>query len=249
MLDDSARASDLELIERMRAVAGDSSAAVWLLVPLASIGAGILYGEAVALGALVGSFALCALVLRLRERVPRIRRARLAEREYRRRFRLHELRDYEDEAIASLAKPGAPEVVLLFSGTGLPHGMHHFVRVDLGERPRLQIRRTPLPVDLLHADNPAARLFRYDQPLSAEQTARVQRVVSALTPELGAPTESAVRDGFPCAALVLRRGAEPLWTKQNLASLSPHDPHPIAQLLRMFLELEREVSAKDVSAH
>ena len=50
MADDLGAVSDLQLLERMRARANDGwSLAVWLLVPAATIPAGAVYGESVAL--------------------------------------------------------------------------------------------------------------------------------------------------------------------------------------------------------
>jgi hypothetical protein len=243
MADDSAAVSDLELLERMRAGKNDGSLALWLLVPLATLPVGIVYGESAALVAVLGSLALCVLLLRIRDRLPRQRAARLAEREYKRRFRLYELSDYEAEAVASLAKPGAPEVVMLFSGHGLPHGIHHFVRIDLGEQPRLQVRRAPLPIDAVAGDKPEAQLFRYDQPLSAAQASQAEDLLATLTPEVLAPPNRFVFDGFPCSAVVLRRGAEPMWTELDMAGLPAElYEHPSARLLRLFIELEAEIS-------
>jgi hypothetical protein len=244
MPDDFGAATDQQLLERMRARANDGwSLAVWLIVPIATVSASIAFGESGALGALLGSIAVTVVLLRLRKRVPRMRGAEFAEREYRRRYRLFELSDYEAEALAALEKPGAPNTVLLFSGMGQPHGVHHFIRIDLGERPRLQIRRAPMPLDLIQAENPAASLFRYDAALSDENVARVKQVVSTLTAELSVPPTRFVMDGFPCEAGVFRRGATPIWTTLNMANLPPElYQHPSARLLRLFLELEAEAS-------
>jgi hypothetical protein len=215
---------------------------VWLLVPLVTVPVAIAFGESAALGALLGSIAVSVVLLRFTKQLPRIREADDAEREYRRRYRLYELSDYESEAVASLQKPGAPDAVLLFSGMGLPHGVHHFVRVDLGERPRLQIRRAPMPLEWMQAEDPVAQLFRYDAPLSDENVSRVKHLLATLTAELLAPPSRFGLDGFPCEAGVFRRGAAPIWTNLNMASLPPElYQHPSARLLRLFLELEAEV--------
>jgi hypothetical protein len=243
MADDSARVSDRELIERMRAGRNDGSVALWLLVPLVTVPVGIKFGEQAALVAVLGSLALCVLLLRIRDRMPRQQASRLAEREYKRRFRLFEVSDYEAEAVASLRKPGAPEVIMLFSGDGLPHGIHHFVRIDLGDEPRLQIRRAPLPGDVLEAETPESQLFRFDQPLSAAQEERVIELLATLTPEVLVPPNRFTFDGFPCSAVILRRGRDPLFTELNMAELpSELYEHPSAKLLRLFIELEAEVS-------
>jgi hypothetical protein len=242
MPDDLGAVSDLQLLERMRARANDGWAlALWLIVPFATIPAGAMYGESVALAALLGSFGACVVLVRARKRQPRIRDAELAEREYRRRFRLYELSDFEAEAVAALEKPGAPDTVLLFSGMGLPHGMHHFVRMDLGDQPRLQIRRAPMPQDWIQAEDPEKKLFRYDGPLSDADVSRIKRVLAMLTSELLVPPNRFVIDGFPCSAAVFRRGATPLWTSLNMAGLPPQlYQHPSAKLLRLFIELEAE---------
>jgi hypothetical protein len=244
MADDSASVSDRELLERMRAGKDDSTVYLWLIVPLATLPAAAAYGERGALIALLGSLALCVLLLlQLREYVPRFRAARSAEREYMRRFRLYDLEAYEVEALASLDKPDAPEVILLFAGRGLPHGVHHFVRVDLGDRPRLQVRRAALPFEVLQTEDAAMKLFRYDQPLSAAQEHRARQLVTALTAENLAPPRHSVLDGFPCKAGVLRPAHEPIWTELNMAGLSPElSGHPVACFLRLFIELEAEVS-------
>jgi hypothetical protein len=237
-----ARASDRELLVAMRAATNDRSWAIWLIVPLATMPAGAIYGEAVALAVLVASVALCVLLFRLRERLPYARAAKQAEREYKRRFRLYELTDYEAEALASLEKPGAPEVILLFSGDGLPEGTHHFVRVDLGDEPRLQIRRALPPQDWLKVEDPEAQLFRYDGPLSDEHISRVRRLLATFTADLLVPPSHFVLEGFPCSAVVLRRGAQPMWTTLNMSNLPAElYQHPSAKLLRMFMELEAEV--------
>jgi hypothetical protein len=243
MADESAGVSDRELLARMRAGKNDSSVTLWLLVPLLTIPVGAAYGEKAALVALFASLALCVLLLRVRDRLPRLQAARLAEREYKRRFRLYDLEDYETEAIASLDKPGAPEVVMLFAGQGLPQGTHHFVRIDLGDTPRLQVRRAPQPFEALQEETPETKLFRYDQPLSAAQENRARELVITLTPENLVPPSHAVFDGFPCTAVVLRRGHEPMWTELNMAELPPEiSDVPAARFLRLFIELEEEVS-------
>jgi hypothetical protein len=243
MPDDLSSASDLQLLERMRARTNDGwSLGVWLIVPVATVSVAIAFGESAALAALLGSIGVSVVLLRLRKQLPRIREAELAEREYRRRYRLYELSDYEAEAVASLEKPGAPDTVLLFSGMGLPHGVHHFVRVDLGENPRLQVRRAPMPLDWMQSEDPAAQLFRYDAPLSDENVSRVKHLLATLTAELLVPPNRFGIDGFPCEAGVFRRGATPIWTNLNMASLPPElYQHPSARLLRLFLELEAEV--------
>jgi hypothetical protein len=248
MADDLGAVSDLQLLERMRARANDGwSLGVWLLVPGATIPAGALYGESAALAALLVSIGVCVVLLRMRQGLPTIRDAALAEREYRRRFRLYELSDFEAEALASLEKPGAPDTVLLFSGMGLPHGVHHFVRIDLGDQPKLQIRRAPMPQDWVQADDPASALFRYDAPLSDENVSRVKRVLATVTAELLAPPNRFVIDGYPCSAAVFRRGAAPLWTNLNMAGLPPElYQHPSARLLRLFIELEADAESSSV---
>lgn len=249
MSDDLAGVSDLELLARMRAGSNERVLGLWLIVPLVTLPVAILYGESAALAALLGSIAACAVLLRLGERAPRGRAAKLAEREYRRRYRLYELSEYEPEASAALQKPDAPEVVMLFSGIGLPEGTRHFVRVDLGERSRLQIRRALMPLDWMRADDPAAHLFRYDGPLSEEDIARVRRMLATLTAELVVPPNRMVFDGYPCAAVVLRRGAEPIWTNLDMANLPAElYQHPSAKLLRMFIELEAQVDSATSAA-
>lgn len=244
MTDESARVSDRELLARMRAGKNDSGVLAWLLVPLATIPVAALYGEKAALVALFGSLALCVLLLQLRDYfMPRFQAGRLAEREYKRRYRLYDLQDYETEALAALDKPDAPEVILLFEGRALPHGLHHFVRIDLGAKPRLQVRRAPLPFDVLQEEDSATRLFRYDRPLSAAQEQRARQVIAALTPEQLVPPRHNVLDGFPCKAALLRRADEPIWTELNMAGLPREiDAHPTARFLRLFIELETEVS-------
>lgn len=241
---DLSSVSDLQLLERMRNRANDGwSLAVWLIVPIATISCAIAFGETAAAIALLGSLVLSVVLLRVRKRRPAIRDAELAEREYRRRYRLFELGDYEAEAVAALAKPGAPDTVLLFRGVGLPHGVHHFVRIDVGDQPRLQVRRALMPADWLQAEDPVASLFRYDGALSDENVSRVKHVLATLTAELAAPPNRFVVDGFPCEAGVFRRGAAPLWTSLNMAGLPPElYQHPTARLLRVFLEFEAEVS-------
>jgi hypothetical protein len=243
MTDESARVSDRELLARMRAGKSDSSVFVWLLVPLATIPFAAAYGEKGALAALFGSLGLCVFLLQLRDAMPRFQAARLAEREYKRRFRLYDLQDYEAEALAALDEPGAPEIMLLFEGQGLPHGVHHFVRIDLGEEPRLQVRRALLPFDVLQQEDAATKLFRYDRPLSAAQAQRARQLVAGLTAEQLAPPPHAVLDGFPCKAGLLRRGQEPIWTELDMAAAPPElSEHPSACFLRLFIELEAEVS-------
>lgn len=241
---DLSSASDLQLHERMCARTNDGwSLAIWLIIPIATVSVAIAFGESAALAALAGSIGVSILLVRSSKRLRRIREAELAEREYRRRYRLYELTDYEAEVLAALEKPGAPDAVLLFSGKGMPQGMHHFLRIDLGEHPRLQIRRAPMPLDWMHAEAPGAQLFRYDAPLSDEDVSRVKHLLTTLTAELLVPPNRFVTDGFPCEAGVFRRGATPIWTNLNMANL-PQElrQHPSARLLRLFLELEAEVS-------
>ena len=227
----------------MRAGSNERVLGWWLIVPLVTLPVGALYGETVALAALLGSVLAVVVLVRLRERTPRVRAAKLAEREYKRRYRLYELSEYQPEAAAALEKPGAPEVIMLFSGIGLPHGTRHFVRVDLGEEDRLQVRRALQPLDWMRAEDPAAELFRYDGPLSGENSARARRLLASLTAELLDPPNHFVFDGYPCTAVVLRRGAEPMWTKLNMANLPAQlNDHPSAKLLRMFMELEAELA-------
>lgn len=241
---DLGSASDVQLLERMRARANDGwSLAVWLIVPVATMASAIAFGETAAAIALLGSLVSSIVLVSARKRLPRIREAALAEREYRRRYRLYELTDYEAEAVAALDKPDAPDTVLLFRGVGLPHGVHHFVRIDVGDQPRLQVRRALMPADWMRADDPSSQLFRYDAALSAENVSRVKHVLATLTAELAAPPNRFVIDGFPCEAGVFRRGAAPLWTSLNMAGLPPElYQHPSARLMRLFLELEAEVS-------
>lgn len=243
MAEDTAPAGDLELIARIRAARNDGWVSVWLLVPLVTIPLGAMYGESAALAGVAASILVCAVLLRLRDRLPRHRAAKQAEREYERRFRLHELSAYETEARALLAKPDAPDVVMLFSGHGVPAGIHHFVRLDLGRESRLQVCRAPLLSDVLEVEDPATQLFRYDEPLTAEHETRVRELLFTLTPELLRPPHRFVFDGFPCTAVVLRARREPMWTDLDMAGLPAElYEHPSARLLRLFLELEAEVS-------
>jgi hypothetical protein len=125
--------------------------------------------------------------------------------------------------------------------------MRHFVRIDLGDQPRLQIRRAPMPQDFLQAADPASQLFRYDAPLADENVSRVKRVLATVTAEVLVPPNRFVIDGFPCSAAVFRRGAAPLWTNLNMAGLPPElYQHPSAKLLRLFMELEAEAEAASV---
>lgn len=245
MAHDSASAvSDRELVDRMLAGRNDSTVALWLVVPALTIPVGVVYGEKGALVALFASLALCVLLLRVRDRLPKLQTARQAELEYKRRFRLHDLQKYEAEAVASLEKPDAPEVVMLFAGQGLPHGMHHFVRIDLGDAPRLQVRRAPLPHEVLQAEDVDNRLFRYDQPLTAAQEQKARDLLPVLTPaNLASPPSHFVFDGFPCTAVLLRRGYEPIWTELNMGGLPPELREvPAARFMRLFIDLEAEAS-------
>jgi hypothetical protein len=80
-------------------------------------------------------------------------------------------------------------------------------------------------------------------PRAARNVSRVKHVLATLTAELSAPPNRFANDGFPCEAGVFRRGAMPLWTSLNMAGLPPElYQHPSARLMRLFLELEAEVS-------
>jgi hypothetical protein len=242
MADDSARVSDRELLARMCAAKTESSSYLWLLVPLATIPVGAIYGEKAALVAVLGSVALCVLLMQLRDYLPRFQAARLAEREYKRRYRLYDIEDYEAEALVALDKPNAPDVMLLFAGRSLPDGVNHFVRIDLGDAPRLQIRRAPLPSDVLQDETAETKLFRYDRPLSAAQDQRARQLIATLTADNLSPPNHTILDGFPCKAAILRRAHEPIWTELNMAALPAEiSAHPAAHFLQLFIDLEAEV--------
>jgi hypothetical protein len=113
----------------------------------------------------------------------------------------------------------------------------------LGDTPRLQIRRAPLPLEILQTENTETRLFRYDRPLSAAQERKARDLVVTLTPEQLVPPNHAVFDGFPCTAVMLRRGHEPMWTELNMAGLPREISElPAARFMRLFIDLEEEVS-------
>ncbi len=213
------------------------------LAPLVGAGLGSAWGSVgTALGALA-ALALCASILRLRERLPRVRSAREAERELAARFALSPLEQHEAEARAALEASGAPEAVLLFRAVALPHGGHRFIRIDLADASRIRVRSMPFLRDLASVDAPETRMLKVDRPLPAAAGERVRAQLRELTPGALVAPAHFVKDGFPCSAVVLRRGAEPLRATLNLAGLPQElKAHPCARLLGLMLELEAEVS-------
>ena len=86
-------------------------------------------------------------------------------------------------------------------------------------------------------------MVKVDGALATAAADRVRALLRELTPEALIAPAHFVRDGFPCSAVVLRKGAEPLRATLNLAGL-PRElrEHPCARLLGLMLDLEAEVS-------
>jgi len=243
VLEDMKAWSDVELVRAARAGDDSFGCFLWLLAPLASMSLGFVYGVAVACLGFVVVLALCALVARLRQLLPRVRKGRLAQREFELRFGLTALEHYEAEARSALERPASLEAVLLFQGTSLPHGGHRFIRIELAAESSIQIRSTPFLRDLWNVAEPGARMLKLDTPLSAAAADRVRELLRELTAEQLIAPSHFVYDGFPCAAVVLLRAAEPLRTQMNLAGIpSELRGHPSVRLLTLVLELEAEVS-------
>jgi hypothetical protein len=235
--------SDAELVRA--ALDGDDSFGcyLWLIAPPLGASLGFFWGRGGAVLGMLGALALCALILRLRQLLPAVRERKRAARELELRFDLAPLEQHEANACAALEQPGAPEAVLLFEGRALPHGGHRFIRIDLAAESTIRVRSTPFLHDLARVEEPQRRMLKIDGPLSAVGAERVRALLRELTPEALIGPRHFVRDGFPCAAVVLRRGAEPLRASLNLAGLPAElKANPCVRLLELMLELEAEVA-------
>ena len=190
------------------------------------------------------AFGSAWLASRIRARSPRRRLAKAAEMALEQRFCTGSIERYVPAAEAALSADPSLRVVLLFSGTGLPHGGKRFIRIELGEPSRIALRSMPFLHDLEDSPDPAARLFRADLPLSAASAERVQALLDALDPAHLDPPPHFVYDGFPCSLIVLRRDAESLRVDLNLHGLSAEQrQHPSTRLLCHMLDLEDELGA------
>lgn len=184
------------------------------------------------------------LASRIRARSPRRQQAKLAEQALAQRYCTMPIERYLPAAQAALRDDPALQAVLLLSGTGLPHGGRHFIRVELGASSRVRLRTLPFLHDLRDAADPAERMLSRDLPLTAASVERLHALLDALDPLKLAPPTAPVHDGFPCSALVIRRAGEPLRIDVNLSGLDgEQQKHPSAQLLLCLLELE------DLHAH
>jgi len=239
--------SDAELIDLTSALRRSFLGYIWLIVPLATVTAGLTLGAVAAVIAGVLAVAICKLAASLYERSNARQRGLLAKREFCARYHIGSLSVDETLAVGQLAEEPQLEGVLLFRAWALPHGGHRFIRIELGPTPRIAVYTTPFLGDLQRHPETRAHMAKLEQPLSAAQLARVEEVLAELTPKhmeyvpqrvvAGQPL-----DGLPCDVVVLRRGAAPLRASMSFRGVASLERlSPAETLVSTVLALESEV--------
>ena len=231
--------SDAELVDATRALEKPVGCYVWMLVPLAAVIGGGLYGAGPAVLSCIACSLLCWSILRVRALTPAIKQAQLAEAELNRRYHIDTTEQDEADASKRLANDPTLDAVLLYEARSLPGGGHHFARIELGVASRIAVRSTPFLSSLWSDRSAYARMRRADSPLTAADAGRIRaRLATFMTSQLPAPT-LAVMDGMPCSLAIFTRDDEPRRATANLAGLrDAAAEHPLVLLLELMVQLE-----------
>jgi hypothetical protein len=233
--------SDAELVTESLPCASHAGCYRWLVAFTLPVPIGLVFNAAWALLSFGVAVMACRLLAWRRERNPRMRRARQAEAEFARRFGEPALERALVDARALLATDRNIEAVVCLHGCGLPHGGPQLVGVDLGSmETTIRVHAAPWLADLWQHPERVPRIRREVGPLTLAAAERLRACVAAIGTDQGAPEDSFVKDGFPCTAVLLKRGAEPQRWQLNMSGLSPEQAsHPVAQLIASLLELSR----------
>jgi hypothetical protein len=233
--------SDAELVTESLPCASGAGCYTWLFALTLPLPVGLLWGARWALLSLMLGVLTCRVLSWLRERSPRMRRARRAEAEFARRFGAAALNDALEDARALLARDHDVDVVLCLYGRGLPHGDQHLVRVDLGrQEATLHVHQAAYLADLWRNPERTRQLRRAQQTLTSAAVHPLRAALDAVAQDHDGPAETSVLDGFPCTLVLLRRGQAPQRWDLNLGGIEPeHEAHAVVRLISRLFELER----------
>ncbi|MET0386783.1 MAG: hypothetical protein ABW321_12530 [Polyangiales bacterium] len=240
--------SDAELIDASRVLTRGYGSGVWFVVPAVTAAVGFTVGWRWAALSCIAAIVVCRVLIGLHERSAVVLRGRLAKRELNARYHVGGLALDEAAAATRLADTADLDTVILFRAWALPHGGHRFVQVELGADARISLRMTPFLGDLHQLASAQSRMLKLDRPLSAAEVQRVQGLLAQLTAAPPTALEPEIQDGLPCELIVLRRGQAPLRASMSFDGVtSPTHASPVARLIGLVLDLEAEVSGREIT--
>jgi hypothetical protein len=173
-------------------------------------------------------------------------------RELERRYAGLRADDYLPEVEAEVQSAADSDLVVLVSGSALPHGGHWLVKVRLAkDRAGGTVQyRSLSPVVPPQDQTGRVGFTTGEAPLTGDQTAQVRALAAGPFPKFFKEIMSTVTDGAPAELLVWRRDAGVVGRGRcNLSGVPPEkEAVPFVRLIRLVSELGRKVPSPPLLA-